>query len=204
MARDPFHVLGVAHDATATEVDAAWREQMRRLHPDANPGADAVTLARLTALAAEVNAAHALLRGDLAGQRALWAPRPAGSPAMPVGESPVLLPVRIPGGDLFRRPITWVVLTVAAVVGLLLLNAVGNPAPPESPGTPTSLTRSPGWYVGSCVAGTGDVVVPVRCSEQHSGLIVAQTGAQQYCPATAEGAVFRDNVYFCIDVDAQG
>ncbi|MFM2047348.1 MAG: hypothetical protein RL383_1425, partial [Actinomycetota bacterium] len=114
MARDPFHVLGVAHDATATEVDAAWREQMRRLHPDANPGADAVTLARLTALAAEVNAAHALLRGDLAGQRALWAPRPAGSPAMPVGESPVLLPVRIPGGDLFRRPITWVVLTVAA------------------------------------------------------------------------------------------
>ena len=128
--RDPFGVLGVAHDASAAEIDEAWRTRMRRLHPDANPGAGETELRRLTALAAEVNDAHARLRNNLAAERARWSPAQPGAPTSPGlgSDTPVLLPVRIPGGNLFRRPLTWAVLTVALVIGLLLLNQVGNPA----------------------------------------------------------------------------
>lgn len=202
--RDPFGVLGVGHDASASEIDEAWRTRMRRLHPDANPGADETELRRLTSLAAEANDAHARLRRNLAAERLRWSPAQPGAPT-PAGmgsDTPVLLPVRIPGGDLFRRPLTWVVLTVALVLGLLLLNQVGSPAPADSPGTPTSLTRSPGWYVGNCVAGDGQFVVPVRCSDVHSGRIVGQVGAEQYCPEVSDGTVYRNNVYYCIDIDA--
>lgn len=204
MVRDPFGVLGVGHDASAGEIDDAWRTKVRRLHPDANPGANETELRRLTALAAELNDAHARLKNDLAGERRRWAPARPGATTTPLMgyDTPVLLPVRIPGGDLFRRPLTWVVLVVAVVIGLLVLNRVGNPAPADSPVTPTSLTRSPGWYVGNCVAGDGEFVVPVRCSEGHTGRIVGQVGAQQYCPEVSDGTVYRGNVYYCIDIDA--
>lgn len=204
MVRDPFGVLGVGHDASTAEIDDAWRNKVRRLHPDANPGASETELRRLTALAAELNDAHARLKNDLAGERRRWAPAQPVAPAAPLmgSDAPVLLPVRIPGGAIFRRPLTWVLLVVALVVGLLVLNEVGNPAPADSPVTPTSLTRSPGWYVGNCVAGDGEFVVPVRCSDEHTGRIVGQVGAQQYCPADSDGTVYRGNVYYCIDIDA--
>jgi hypothetical protein len=196
---DPFRTLGVPYDVTPQGIDDAWRNLMRELHPDANPTASEVELRRLTTRAAEVNAAHNRLRNNLAQERLRFGPVAAGSPR-PI-EPPVLLPVRVPGGELFRRPTTWVVIAVALVVGLLILNKLGSPETPRGPVTSTSLTMSPGWYVGNCVAGDM-TVVPVRCSNNHSGRIVAQVGAEQYCPEAADGAVFRNNVYFCIDTDA--
>lgn len=196
---DPFRTLGVPYDVTPQGVDDAWRTRMRELHPDANAGASDAELRRLTTRTAEVNAAHHRLRTNLALERERHAPPAPGAPL--ATESPAMLPVRLPGGDLFRRPLTWVLLTIAVVAGLLILSEVGSPGTPRGPVTSTSLTLSPGWYVGNCVA--GDVTVaPVRCSNEHSGRIVAQVGAEQYCPEAADGAVFRNNVYFCIDTDA--
>lgn len=54
---DYYAVLGVAPDASAEAVHAAWRRLIRRHHPDANPGPEA------HALAARINAAHETL-GD--------------------------------------------------------------------------------------------------------------------------------------------
>ena len=58
-----------------------------------------------------------------------------------------------------------------------------------------------GWYVGNCLVGT-QVVVPVRCTHEHDSKIVAQVGAEEYCPAQSDATVFRNNVYFCVDTDA--
>lgn len=41
MARDPYEVLGVAHGATAEEIQQAYRKLARRHHPDVNKSPDA-------------------------------------------------------------------------------------------------------------------------------------------------------------------
>ena len=111
-----------------------------------------------------------------------------------------MMPARIPGGWLFRRPLTWVLLALALVAGLVILNDIGSPRPARNPVTSTSYVPPVGWYAGNCLAGS-QVVVPVRCTVDHSAKITAQVGATEYCPAGTDGTVFRDNVYFCVDSD---
>ena len=38
MARDPFEVLGIPHDASDDEIKTAYRKLAKRYHPDLNPG----------------------------------------------------------------------------------------------------------------------------------------------------------------------
>lgn len=56
--RDPYEVLGVARDATETEVKAAFRRLASRYHPDKNPDEDAHD--RFT----ELNAAYQILSDE--------------------------------------------------------------------------------------------------------------------------------------------
>ena len=205
MTPDPFRTLGVPYSASQEEITEAWRVLVRDLHPDANPGANAVERQRLTARVAVVNAAHNELKADLAAARARWEPSPdraaaTGTAAQMWSEPPQLLPVRIPGAQLFRSPLAWVLMALALVLGLVFLNTAGNPSPARGPVTSTSLYVPAGWNVGNCLAGDG-VVVPVRCSVDHSARITAQVGAEEYCPAGTDGTVYRDNVYFCVDTD---
>jgi curved DNA-binding protein CbpA len=58
---DPYAVLGVAPDATAAELDQAFRALVRRHHPDTRPG-DAATGAFDDRRLREVIAAYAVLR----------------------------------------------------------------------------------------------------------------------------------------------
>lgn len=202
---DPFRVLDIPYDATPSQVYEAWRETIKRFHPDAAPNASQAMRERLTVETARVNAAYQQLRTDLAGARRKHDPSATSAPTTPtIGmtyETPVYVPARIPGGDIWRRPITWIVLTILFVGGLALLNAVGTPAPADNPQSSTSLEAPVGWYVGNCLAGT-QVVVPVRCTHEHDAKIVGQVGAEEYCPSVTDGTVFRNNVYFCIDTDA--
>ena len=111
-----------------------------------------------------------------------------------------MMPARIPGAWLFRRPVTWVLLALAFIAGLVILNDIGTPEPTQNTATPTSYVPPVGWYSGNCLAGS-QVVVPVRCTAEHSAKITAQVGAAEYCPAGTDGTVFRDNVWFCVDKD---
>ncbi len=206
---DPFRVLDIPYDATPSQVYEAWRETIKRFHPDAAPNASQEMHDRLTTETARVNAAYQQLRTDLAGARRRFDPSaPAsassGTSTSTVGgdyTSPAYVPARVPGGDIWRRPITWIALTVLLVGGLALLNAVGTPAPADNPQTSTSLEQPVGWYVGNCLVGT-QVVVPVRCTHEHDSKIIAQVGAEEYCPSQTDATVFRNNVYFCVDTDA--
>lgn len=207
MNPDPFRVLGVAYSATPEEITEAWRTLVRDLHPDANPGVSAVERQRLTVRAAQVNAAHNELKSDLAASRARWDTTAVGASSAGVrnqplySEPPQLLPVRIPFAWLFRSPLAWVLMALALVLGLVVLNSVGNPEPARNPLTSTTVWAPAGWNVGNCLAGDG-VVVPVRCDKPHSARITAQVGAEEYCPAGTDGTVYRENVYFCVDTDA--
>lgn len=207
---DPFRVLGVPYSASPAQVYEAWRAAIKRLHPDAAPHASADTRARLTDETARVNAAYQSLRTDLEGMRDLFDPsrtaaRPAGSSAHSGStvqqHVPQYVPARVPGGWLFRRPVTWILLTIAFLAGLVVLNDIGSPAPAQSPTVSTTREAPAGWYVGNCLAGT-QTVVPVKCEHPHTGRIVARVGAQEYCPAETDGTVYRENVYFCVDTDA--
>ena len=206
MEVDPFIVLGVPHTASAEQIAAAWRVLMRELHPDANASLSAAERSRLAERAAEANAAYNALKADLEGERLRHstrtiAPRTSPSSTGPQwSPPPPMMPARIPGGWLFRRPLTWVLLALALVAGLVILNDIGSPRPARNPVTSTSYLPPVGWYAGNCLAGS-QVVVPVRCTVDHSAKITAQVGATEYCPAGTDGTVFRDNVYFCVDSD---
>lgn len=61
-ADDPYHVLGVARDASEAEVDRAYRQLMGRYHPDRVAGA-ADEIRRLAEeRAREINAAYDRIR----------------------------------------------------------------------------------------------------------------------------------------------
>lgn len=62
---DHYHTLGVAPDADATEIRAAYVQLMWATHPDRRPGD-----ARAIATAQRANAAHAVLRDT--GRRAAY------------------------------------------------------------------------------------------------------------------------------------
>jgi curved DNA-binding protein CbpA len=59
--RDPYVVLGVARDASQTQIKAAWRRLAREHHPDLT-GKDPGTLRAATRRMAQINAAYERLR----------------------------------------------------------------------------------------------------------------------------------------------
>ncbi|HEY7619272.1 MAG TPA: DnaJ domain-containing protein [Solirubrobacteraceae bacterium] len=119
MTVDPFAVLGVAPDASAEEVAAAYRRLAKRWHPD-RAGSDGA--ARM----AEINAAYDLLRAEA------WLGR-QGRAAPPVAERPPGR--RAPAG-------AWLAEAVRRALGRELLVAL-EPEEDVALVTPVSTWASP-------------------------------------------------------------
>jgi DnaJ domain len=116
---DPFAVLGVAPDASAEEVAAAYRGLAKRWHPD-HAGSDGAE--RM----AEINAAYDLLRAEA------WLER-HGRPAPPAPEA------RVPAR---RRAGEWLAEAVRRALGRELLVALEQDEAVAMV-TPTSTWASP-------------------------------------------------------------
>jgi curved DNA-binding protein CbpA len=58
---DPYHVLGVTHDASDAEIKRRWRALAREHHPD-RAASESETAHRLTTRMARINAAYDMLR----------------------------------------------------------------------------------------------------------------------------------------------
>lgn len=71
---NPFIAVGVGKDATAEEINAAWRTAAKRLHPDRHPNSNRDELERLTTQMSILNASYQLLRDDLEGMRQTFYP----------------------------------------------------------------------------------------------------------------------------------
>jgi hypothetical protein len=81
-APDPFEVLGLGPDASAAEVDEAYRRLAKRWHPDRGGGPEAAT--RM----ASINVAHDLLRSHARHRPQSGARAPAPTPAATVRRRP--------------------------------------------------------------------------------------------------------------------
>jgi DnaJ domain len=83
--RDPHVVLGIASDASATQIKAAWRKLARRHHPDLtgdDPEASRIATRRM----AEINEAYAeMTRGDTPRRRSGSGSQAAGANGAPPG-----------------------------------------------------------------------------------------------------------------------
>ena len=55
---DPHQVLGVSVGASPDDIDRAWKQRLREVHPDRHPDASPAERSRLDQRTREVNAAH--------------------------------------------------------------------------------------------------------------------------------------------------
>lgn len=93
-----------------------------------------------------------------------------------------------PGKMVLGRAGIWV--TAAAVAAVGTLSAItANPAP------------SVEWAVGSCVSETSQGLLPVSCSQPHSGRIVGHASSEASCPASYDGTAQDGSFVWCIDTD---
>jgi hypothetical protein len=71
---NPFAVLGVEVDASMDAINNAWKEKVKKLHPDRYPDAPEVIVSKLNEETSRVNVAYQLLKDDLERMRAMFAP----------------------------------------------------------------------------------------------------------------------------------
>jgi hypothetical protein len=184
-----YDVLGVAPDATADEVRAAYRARARALHPDRAGDAGAQAMALL-------NDAYRALRDperrrayddELAGRVPATAPTTSGRTPAPTPTPPATSPPRGCG---------WVValVMVVAVVGAIV--AVVAAAAGRGSHGPDPVDGRVG--VGSCVAVAADGSLrEVGCEGPHDGTVVAVVARDQTCPPgtrTAASATAEDRL----------
>lgn len=69
---NPFAVLGVDIGASIDEISNAWKEKVKKLHPDRYPDAPEVIVGKLNEETSRVNVAYQLLKDDLEKMRAMF------------------------------------------------------------------------------------------------------------------------------------
>jgi len=172
--RTHYEVLGVTVTASAEEIKAAYRRKIREAHPDA-VGAKASS-----SEVAAINEAWNVL--SQSGRRALY-DRSLVTPTSPPHQADRIV---VPYEVFQRARFPWRLvlgLIVAGAAGVLLLNAVSQPAAPSGPDGLLS--------GGSCVViDTTQAAVEVPCSEPHDAVVQQLIGFDMTCPTDTEA--FRD------------
>ena len=72
MIENPFAILGVEANATMEEITSAWREKVKKLHPDRYPDAPPEIVAKLNEEISRVNVSYQVLKGDLERMRLVF------------------------------------------------------------------------------------------------------------------------------------
>ena len=168
--RTHYEVLGVPRNATIEVIKAAYRRRMREVHPDA--GGAFTSPLEVTAIT------EAWTTLSEPGRRALY-DRSLANPSTPVettspayGQPPVFARARFP----WRFVLSLIVLGAA---GVLILNAVSQPAAPVGPDGLLS--------VGSCVLiDATQAAVEVDCAGPHDGVVQQLIGFDMTCPTDTE------------------
>lgn len=78
-ADNPFVVLGVPLSASMDEINAAWKEKVKKLHPDRFPEAPPEVLKKLNDEMARINACYQVLKEDLEYARRIFSEPMVGS-----------------------------------------------------------------------------------------------------------------------------
>ncbi len=190
---DYYGELGVAPDASSSELRRAYRERARRLHPDLHPttgshgeepdpGGDAMR---------RLNEAWHVL-GDPRSRRrydeSLLRGRPGAWPDDGQGDEPDDDPARADGNEHGDGPVaghrlarSWWLVAVAILAAIFVITAyAAGPAPVNpSPGS----GRPPGEQ---CLARFPGYEAFVSCSQPNIGRVVSEypdTGSSASCPA---------------------
>ncbi len=172
--RTHYEVLGVRTNASAEEIKTAYRRKIREAHPDA------VGATASSAEVAAINEAWNVL--SQTGRRALYDRSLITPPSPTKPDERTVVPYEV-----FQRarfPWRFVLGIIAVgVIGVLLLNAVSQPAAPSGPDGLLS--------GGSCVViDATQAAVEVSCDEPHDAVVQQLIGFDMTCPTDTEA--FRD------------
>lgn len=170
-----YKVLGVAETATDSQIRDAYRNAVRRVHPDT-----ATTLSDTASseMAAISEAWSVLSDSELRklydiSRKAMGATNPVSSTAQP---QPQYEHAQFP----WRMVLTFIVVGVVVV---LVLNALSGPAVVSGP---DGLIQS-----GSCVVvDENSAVSEVDCALEHYGVVSQLVGFDMVCPSDQES--YRD------------
>ncbi len=172
--RTHYEVLGVSADASVEVIKAAYRQKIRRVHPDSSGTTSS------SAEVAAINEAWNVLSQP--GRRALYDRSLTTPTSAPAPEQRIVVPPMV----FERARFPWrLVLGLIAVgaAGVLVLNAVSQPAGPSGPDGLLS--------GGSCVViDATQAAVEVPCSEPHDAVVQQLIGFDMTCPTDTEP--FRD------------
>ena len=187
-----YDELGVAPDATPDELRRAYRERVRQLHPDVNPGPDAQeAIRRLNEVWAVLGNSSAKRRYDdflQRQERRVTISTRDVSPPEPTVAHPVLHAVARPS-----------VMVVAVLAIIFVVTAYAGPhssqRPAPGPTTTSPVVTTPATssrvatnsLVGKCllVQPGYDAVTP--CNQPNNGQVVAEVAQVSQCPPGSFG-----------------
>jgi molecular chaperone DnaJ len=165
-----YEVLGVARDATTSQIRAAFRSLARAHHPDTSPAGSAESLA-------PINEAWRVL-GDPGLRRAY-------DRSLAVGARPDVAQEWVPAPTIGTPPpssFPWRFLLGLTVVGIGIVLLGVFTYEPSKPGPPDNILQA-----GSCVVieDNGDAS-EVNCDNDHDGVVERLITADEQCPAEFE------------------